>query len=105
MPGSAGLSVVRLAWLENERVATLAGAEPHRQQQILVSIFLTGVCIMEISSILLRFFGLVLFGAAVMKGYLMLLIFVFAAFCGAFVLNAACDAVACHNQHIIEVRK
>jgi hypothetical protein len=103
MPGSAGLSVVILAWLENERVATLAGAAPHRQQQILVSIFLTGVCIMEI--ILLRFLGLVLFGAAVLKGYLMLLVFVFAAFCGAIVFNAACDAVACHNQHIIEVRK
>jgi hypothetical protein len=43
---------------------TGTGAAPHRQQQILVSIFLTGVCIMEITSILLRFFGLVLFGAA-----------------------------------------
>jgi hypothetical protein len=35
----------------------------------------------------------------------MLLVFVFAAFCGAFVLNAACDAVACHNQHIIDVMR
>jgi hypothetical protein len=58
---------------------------------------------MEISSILLRFFGLVLFGAAVLKGYLMLLVFVFAAFCGAIVFNAACDAAACHEQHIINV--
>jgi hypothetical protein len=33
----------------------------------------------------------------------MLLVFVFAAFCGAIVFNAVCDAAACHEQHIINV--